>query len=115
MQTIVNHIYLTFTAAVKVYFGKSVYTVNESDQIILIDVIASRRYFFDKFSLEITSFVNKTFKPYYGNCLVTEHTNFFSWLQHSFLMLYVLYMYIHTLVFLFPQLLLLIFTTLLKV
>ena len=56
-------------AAVKVNFNKNIYTVNESDQMILIDVMTSSRNFSDEFSVEIKPFVNKTLTPYYGNCM----------------------------------------------
>ena len=56
-------------ATVEVHFNKSVYTVNESDQMILIDVITSSRNFSDEFSVEIKPFVNTTLLPYYGNCI----------------------------------------------
>ena len=69
MQSIINCLYPTLTV-VEVYFSKSVYTINESDVWIFIDVMASRRYFSDKFSVETKPFVNKTLKPYYGNCLI---------------------------------------------
>ena len=69
MQSIINYLYPTLTV-VEVYFSKSVYTINESDVWIFIDVMASRRYYTDKFSVETKPFVNKTLKPYYGNCLI---------------------------------------------
>ena len=56
-------------AAVKVHFNKNTYTVNESDQMILIDVMTSSRNFSDEFSVEIKPFVNKTLTSYYGNCM----------------------------------------------
>ena len=69
MQSIINCLYPTLTV-VKVYFNKSVYTINESDVWIFIDVMAGRRYYFDEFSVETKPFINKTLKPYYGNCLI---------------------------------------------
>ena len=69
MQSIINYLYPTLTVA-EVYFNKSVYTINESDVLIFIDVMASRRYFSDEFSVETKSFVNKTLKPYYGNLII---------------------------------------------
>ena len=69
MQSIINCLYPTLTV-VEVYFNKSVYTINETDVWIFIDVMASRRYFSDEFSVETKPFVNKTLKPYYGNCLI---------------------------------------------
>ena len=71
MQSVSNDV-STFAATAKVYFNKSVYTVNESDAFINIDVVASRRYFSDKFSVETRPYVNKTLKPYYGNCLILQ-------------------------------------------
>ena len=56
-------------AIVEIYFSKSVYTVNESDQMILIDVMTSSKNFSDIFSVEIKPFVNTTLTPYYGNCI----------------------------------------------
>ena len=67
MQSTINCLYPTLTVAAEVYFNKSVYTINESDVWIFIDVMASRRYYSDKFLVETKPTVNKTLKPYYGN------------------------------------------------
>ena len=61
--------YTNFTP-IEVYFNKSMHTVNESDQMILIDVMTSSRNFSDKFSVEIKPYVNTTLTPHYGNCIV---------------------------------------------
>ena len=61
--------YINFNP-IEVYFNKSMHTVNESDQMILIAVMTNSRNFSDKFSVEIKPFVNTTLTPHYGNCIV---------------------------------------------
>ena len=61
--------YTNFTP-IEVYFNKSMHSVNESDQMILIDVMTSSSNFPDKFTVEIKPFVNTTLTPHYGNCIV---------------------------------------------
>ena len=79
MQSVINDVYLTLTAAAEVYFNKSVHTVNESKMFTLINVMVNRRYFSDKFSVKTKPFVNKTLKPYYGKLLITQYLSLLSY------------------------------------
>ena len=72
--------YTNFTP-IEVYFNKSIHTVNESDQMILIDVMTSSRNFSDEFSVEIKPFVNTTLTPHYGNLIVTHNIKCYVLLQ----------------------------------